>query len=127
MFPEFSLVSSALLQTYLDLINNGYGFINDNVSDSTTLNIYYFLCAHLVSISTQPFTGIINGPTGADRRIGDSAALVSLTFQQIEGLSIDQSFMNSTRYGQVFWLFSKQQYLNNFYLNVGRSVGWWGW
>lgn len=122
MFLEFSNVSTSLIQTFINLINNGYNFINQNVTDSTTLNIYYFLAAHLVAVSTQPITGVTNGPSGSYMPLSDSAGLVSLSFQAIEGLSADQAFMLSTRYGQTFWTFAKQQYVQNFYLN---NLCWW--
>ena len=117
MFPEFNLVSSSLITTFINLINNGYGFITSNETSATVLDIYYWLLAHLVSASTQQSTGNINGPAASWMLEATTTAQVSASFAKIQNLSIDQSFMNSTRYGQVFWMMTKQQYVQNFYLN----------
>lgn len=117
MFPEFSAVSTSLIDTFINLINNGYNFTTNNVTDTTILNIYYWLLAHFVSTSTQPVTGNISGPSGSYMPDSTTASHVSISFMQIQNLSLDQSFMNSTRYGQVFWMMTKQQYVQNFYLN----------
>lgn len=117
MFPEFSTVATSLIQTFLDLINNGYQFIVDDIEDLVVLNIYYFLAAHFVASSTNQITGTSAGPSGSFMPTASSAGLVSLSFQQIENYSADQAFMLSTRYGQTFYFFAKQQYIQNFYLN----------
>lgn len=117
MFPEFSAVSTSLIDTFINLINNGYNFTTNDVTDTTILNIYYQLLAHFVSTSTQPVTGNIAGPSGSYMPDSTTASHVSISFMQIQNLSLDQSFMNSTRYGQVFWMMTKQQYVQNFYLN----------
>ncbi len=117
MFPEFATVSTASIQIYLDLINNGYQFITQNIEDTTVLNIFYFLAAHFVAVSTNQGIGTTAGPSGSFMPIASTAGLVSLNFQQIENYSADQSFMLSTRYGQTFYYFQKQQYLQNFYLS----------
>jgi hypothetical protein len=119
MFPEFSTVSSALITTFINLVNNGYQFTQDAVTDPVILNIYYWLVAHLVATSTKKYTGNIAGPSGSYLPAADSAGLVSISYQQVQGLSADQSFMLSTRYGEVFWTFTKQQYVINFYLSPG--------
>ncbi len=127
MFPEFASVSSALVTTFLNLINNGYGFILQNVTDTTILNIYYWLCAHLVATATQVNTGAIGGPSGSYMPESMKTGLVEASFAKIQNLSADQAFMLSTRYGQVFWTFTKQQYVQNFYLNqCGFPWGWGG-
>jgi hypothetical protein len=117
MFPEFNLVSTSLITTFINLINNGYGFITSNETSTTVLDIYYWLVAHFVSTSTQQSTGNINGPAASWMLEATTTAQVSASFAKIQNLSIDQSFMNSTRYGQVFWMMTKQQYVQNFYLN----------
>lgn len=123
-FPEFSTVSPTLVQLFLDMVNCGYQLTT--VTNTCTLNIYYWLIAHLVATATQQVTGATAGASGSYMPVGSTAGLVSLTFQAIEGLSADQAFMLSTRYGQVFWMFSKQQYVMNTYFNVGCvRWGWW--
>ncbi len=119
MFPEFGNVSVDLINTFINLINNGYQFTQQNVTDATTLNIYYWLLAHLVATATQQITGATGGPAGSYMPLSSTAGLVSMSFEQIPNLSADQAFMLSTRYGQVFWTFTKQQYIQNFYLTGG--------
>lgn len=117
MFPEFSTVSPALIQTFLDLVNNGYQFVQENITDTVVLNIFYFLVAHFVAVSTNQIVGTVAGPSGSFMPTASSAGLVSLSFQQVENYSADQAFMLSTRYGQTFYYFQKQQYIQNFYLS----------
>ena len=119
LFPEFSAVSDALVQTFLDLINNGYNFINNSVTNTTILNIYYWLSAHFVATATIPVTGAIAGAAGSYLPSSTTASKLSVSFQAVQGLSMDQVFMNSTRYGEVFWTMAKQQYIQNFYLSGG--------
>jgi hypothetical protein len=121
MFPEFVSVSSSLITTFINLINNGYLFTVQNVTDPTILNIYYWYVAHLVAVSTQTITGTLAGPSGSYLPNSETAGLVATSFQEVKDISADQSFMLSTRYGQVFWVFTKQQYVQNFYLNQS----WW--
>lgn len=116
-FPEFSAVSDALINTFLALINNGYQFITNNVTSATTLNVYYWLVAHFVATATIPVTGAIAGAAGSYLPSSTTASKLSVSFQAVQGLSMDQVYMNSTRYGEVFWTMSKQLYVQNFYLN----------
>lgn len=115
IFPEFSAVSSSLVQLFIDMLNSGYVLTNE--TDQNVLNIYYWLLAHLVAVSTQQITGGTAGPSGSYMPLGSTAGLVSLTFEAINGLSADQAFLLSTRYGQTFWYFTKQRYIQKFYLN----------
>ena len=124
MFPEFVNANTAnpvLIPNYILLVNNGYGFSRTSESDTSILMPYYYLIAHFTSVSTMPQNGMLAGPSASDRTIGDHSDLVSLTFQAIEKLSLDQSFMTSSRYGQIFWMFTKQSYIQNMYL----QGGWW--
>lgn len=127
MFPEFANAPSALVTTIINLVNNGYNFINQNVTDPTILNIYYWLVAHLVATSTQTTTGSILGPAGSYLPESQTASKVSVSFAKVQNLSLDQVFMFSTRYGEVFWTFAKQQYIQNFYINQTGfcGIGWW--
>ena len=118
MFPEFNLSCSTIVCTFINLINYGYKFVQQGINSTAILDPYYFLVAHLVATSTNQFTGTVAGPAGSYLPEGQTAGLVSASFQTVQGLSADQSFMLSTRYGQVFWVFTKQQYVQNFYLNV---------
>ena len=128
MFPEFTNVPEALVTTFINLINNGYGFTQQNVTDPVILGIYYWLLAHFVASSTLPVTGSTSGPAGSYLPSATAAGLVSASFQTVANLSADQSFMLSTRYGQVFWTMSKQQYVQNYYFNQTSfssvSCGW---
>lgn len=121
LFPEFSTVSINLINTYINMINFGFMLVTNNVTDTNILTIYYFLVAHYVSISTQPTTGTLSGPAGSYMPESESTGAVSASFAKIEKLSADESFMLSTRYGQVYWTSAKQQYIQNFYLN---QCGW---
>lgn len=124
MFPEFSSVSSSIITIYVNLINNGYGLVANNVTDSTVLNIYYFLCAHLVQVATNYANGTTSGPSPWYALDATSTSKASFDFVKLQEVTIDQSFMTSTRYGQVYWTFMKQQYIQNYYLNQPVCWSW---
>lgn len=116
MFPQFSSVSTNTINNFINLINTGYLFTQQNVTDPNILNPYYNLLAHLIAVSTQP-TGIAGGPSPSIMPSATTAGLVSASFQAVKDLTLDQVFMNSTWYGQVFWMFTKQEYVKSYYFN----------
>lgn len=119
MFPQYANVTTATVNGYICLINNGYQFVSQCVTDVPTLQPYYYLLAHMVAVSTNPISNTTAGNAGSYMPTNTSAGLVSMGFQQLETMVADQAFMLSTWYGQIFWMFTKQQYVQNFYLQGG--------
>lgn len=115
-FPEFNAVADSICQALIDVVNNGFNLISDNVTDTAILNIYYYLVAHFVAVSTTT-TGTIAPAAGSYMPESSTVGAVSASFAKINDLSADQSFMLSTRYGQVYWFLAKQQYIKSNYLS----------
>lgn len=117
-FPEFVSVQDSIINGILDVINYGYNLISNNVTDTGILNIYYYLVAHFVSVSTNSESEI-GPPGGSYMPESSTTSKVSDSFAKIDGLTADMSFMLSTRYGQVFYFLSKQLYIQRTYLSLG--------
>lgn len=116
MFPEFASAPMYLVNQYIDLINNFYNL--SDVSDSWVLNNYYYLLAHFVATSTMVSDkSQIAYPATSQTKSGENAGSLSADYASayIANMTADQSFLTSTRYGQMFFFFQKKQYLNTVY------------
>lgn len=116
MFPEFSAAPLYLVQQYIDLIN-GYYRLTD-VEDSLVLLNYNYLLAHFVALSTMPGDrSQVSGPSAVNTKSSETAGSLSASYVSgnIANMTADQSFLTSTRYGQVFYNFKKVVYLETVY------------
>jgi hypothetical protein len=114
-FPEFSLISDTNIQSVLDSVNCGYLLIEQNVEDDCTLNIYYWLCAH-ISVTTYDINdGAVLPASPIYGLTSSTTSLVSNSFLNVGENSLEQSYMASTRYGQMFLVLCKQRYIHNTY------------
>lgn len=114
-FPEFKNVSDANIQTILDTINCGFQLITLNITDACTLNIYYWLTAHLAYLGYDLSTGESKPASPSNALQASSTSRTSVTFANIEPMTADQSYINSTRYGQMFYWLCRQRYIHNTY------------
>ena len=115
LFPEFVNVSDANIQTIIDTINCGYNLISLNVTDTCTLNIYYWLAAHLAFLGYNLSDGSAKAASPSGALTASATSRTSVSFANPTNMTADQSFINSTRYGQMFYWLCKQRYIQNTY------------
>jgi hypothetical protein len=115
LFPEFVNVSDANIQTILDTINCGYQLIELDITDSCTLNIYYWLGAHLAFMGYNLADGSSKPASPMYGLSASATSRTSVSFINTGTSSLEQSFINSTRYGQMFSWLCKQRYIHNTY------------
>lgn len=116
MFPQFATAPVYLVDMYVSLINNGYGFITNGVTDLAVLNIYYMLLAHFVASTTMPTDpSQINYAAPLYTKTAENSGQAGASYVNIPMLTADISMMNSTWYGQQFYSFARQNYIQNTY------------
>ena len=115
MFPEFKNVADANIQTILDLVNCSFQLISLEIADDCTLAIYYWLVAHLAYLGYDLSTGESKPASPSNALQASATSRTSVTFANIDALSADQSYINSTRYGQMFYRLCRQRYIHNTY------------
>lgn len=115
LFPEFVKVSDANIQNILDTINCGYNLITLNITDSCTLNIYYWLVSHLAFLGYNLADGSTKAASPSGALTASATSRTSVSFANPTDMTADQSFINSTRYGQMFYWLCKQRYIHNTY------------
>jgi len=101
LFPEFSpplppVATDEQIQMYLDIAET---FIDESQWCGNYENAIYFLAAHYLFILVSPSSNISSGPVSS-KSFGD----VSISYSNLtkSTYTIDEIFLSSTKYGQVF-------------------------